>query len=125
MCSSARRVDREALGIVVHAEGEHAVIGLSGEIDASTAPGLRTSLDAVLRTRRHVVLDFSGVAFFGSTGWRVIVDAAERAAAADGGLEIVGVHAPAARVFELCDPTGAAPVSLSPDATPRAPSGRD
>lgn len=67
--------------------GDCAVVRVSGEIDAFTAPGLRDALNHP--SSDHVVVDLRGVGFLDSTGLGVLIGAVKRLQKRDGSLKIV------------------------------------
>jgi anti-sigma B factor antagonist len=62
--------------------------GVSGEIDAHTAPTLASAMTEL--PKGVVTLDVSGVSFMDSSGLRVLIEAASRAR--DGGGDLVIAH---------------------------------
>ena len=62
----------------VHGDGV-TVVELTGEIDVDTAPGMRTALDAALKTGVPIVIDMDGVTFMDTTGIAVLVSVNLRA----------------------------------------------
>ncbi|PRY37852.1 anti-sigma factor antagonist [Umezawaea tangerina] len=55
------------------------LLTVAGEVDATTAPKLRTWMDEAFATDASpVVLDLSGVTFFGSVGLAMLVEYTER-----------------------------------------------
>lgn len=71
-----------------------------GEIDASTAPELADRLDP-LPGDGELRLDMSAVEFMDSSGLRILIDAHQRAEAADRRLVIVSPSSAVARVIEI------------------------
>ncbi|MET8654000.1 MULTISPECIES: STAS domain-containing protein [Nocardia] len=68
--------------------GSTAVLTVSGEVDVASAPQLQSAIDEALREQPPVlVVDLSGVGFFGSAGLSVLLVATE--AAPSGGLRVV------------------------------------
>lgn len=78
------------------------LVSIRGEIDAYTAPALRTELIAVIEDREAstVVLDLAAVTFLDSTGLGTIVGALRRLRKRNGHLVIVSPPASAARIFQ-------------------------
>jgi anti-anti-sigma factor len=84
-----------------------AVLAVAGEVDNAEAAAVGSALDELLRSPRTalVVLDLSGVTFFGSRGLAVVVDAARTAGQA--GTELRGATGPDnRRVTRPLDITG-------------------
>ena len=78
-----------------------ATVVLDGEIDIATAPAIRRLLMAAISGGDvHVAVDMSGVTFIGAAGIGVLVDAANRAREAAGGLSLL---APSRQVRWLLD----------------------
>ncbi|MFJ5832164.1 STAS domain-containing protein [Streptomyces sp. NPDC093089] len=73
-----------------------------GELDHHTAELLRTPLgDALDAGRSRLVVDCSGLEFCDSTGLNVLLGARLRADAAGGGVHLVAMRPPVARVFHI------------------------
>ncbi|MFB7454232.1 STAS domain-containing protein [Streptomyces sp. NPDC057027] len=73
-----------------------------GELDHHTADLLRTPLDGALDGgRARLVVDCSGLEFCDSTGLNVLLGARLRADAAGGGVHLVAMRPPVARVFHI------------------------
>ncbi|MEU1225366.1 STAS domain-containing protein [Streptomyces sp. NPDC005828] len=73
-----------------------------GELDHHTADLLRTPLDGALDAgRARLVVDCSGLEFCDSTGLNVLLGARLRADAAGGGVHLVAMRPPVARVFHI------------------------
>lgn len=84
--------------------GNCAIVRAYGEIDISSAPGLRAALsrsDAI-----HLVIDLRGVSFLDSTGLGVLVGALKRLQKQDGTLSIVVGRGRIRRLFEITRLTG-------------------
>jgi anti-sigma B factor antagonist len=78
------------------------VLRPTGDIDAYTAPQLRTQLhDATSSGARVVVVDLREVTFIDSAGLGALVGAHRRMLEADGRLRVVRPPALVARAFEL------------------------
>jgi len=78
------------------------VLEVAGRIDSLTAPDFEARLTAVMNTAR-LVLDFRGLLYISSAGFRVLYRAAQKAKAANGKLVICGLSD---QVRELFDITG-------------------
>ncbi|KOG31673.1 MULTISPECIES: STAS domain-containing protein [Streptomyces] len=73
-----------------------------GELDHHTAELLRAPLDDALDAgRSRLVVDCSGLEFCDSTGLNVLLGARLRAEAAGGGVHLVAMRPPVARVFHI------------------------
>jgi anti-sigma B factor antagonist len=84
-----------------------AVLAVAGEVDNAEAAAVGSALDELLRSPRTalVVLDLSGVRFFGSRGLAVVVDGARTAGQV--GTELRGATGPDnRRVIRPLDITG-------------------
>lgn len=80
--------------------GDCAVVRVSGELDAFSAPGLRDMLSRP--GSDHVVVDLRSVTFLDSTGLGVLVGALKRLRRHDGSLKVVaGRGGRVRRLFEL------------------------
>jgi anti-sigma B factor antagonist len=59
------------------------VVAVHGEVDGMTCPLLHDRLIAHVRSTHHLILDLSGVSFFGAAGLTVLVVVREAALSAD------------------------------------------
>jgi len=55
--------------------GDHTIIALTGEIDLQTSSEAREQLLELLKDRRHVLVDLSGVEYIDSSGIASLVEA--------------------------------------------------
>ncbi|WP_250001944.1 STAS domain-containing protein [Actinoplanes sp. M2I2] len=78
-----------------------AVIDVAGEIDAETAPVLRTALTQAIRHNRRVCCDLSRVAFLGADGANTIFGAVRSADDTGCAFSVRGVHGISALVFQI------------------------
>jgi anti-sigma B factor antagonist len=84
--------------------GEVAVVHAVGEVDMSSAPTLLAAVlaaCAALRERAPVVVDLSGVSFFGSSGLTVLVAARERCHQDETPLRVVATTRAVLRTLEI------------------------
>ena len=66
------------------------LLQITGELDISTVPALRTAVDQALRTASGtVLLDLTGTRFIDSTGCRELVRSAKAAASSGVPVEVV------------------------------------
>ena len=75
-------------------------IGVEGELDLSTAPQLRDQLMAAIDDK-GVWVNLAKCSFMDSTGLRVIIEAARRAAERNVELGIVGLREQPKQLFEI------------------------
>ena len=88
------QVDRPGPGVVV--------LRATGDLDAYTAPGLRTELhDATGGDAKLVVVDLTSITFIDSAGLGTLVGAHRRMRESGGRLRVVRPPALVARAFEL------------------------
>ncbi|MCW2690099.1 MAG: rsbV [Mycobacterium sp.] len=78
-----------------------AVVFLDGELDMCTAQRLLARLRPLAKTGRDLVVDVSGVSFFGSAGLAALTDVQRRATAAGGSMCLVDVPSPVWRMLAL------------------------
>jgi anti-anti-sigma factor len=89
-------------GIAVGFRGARAVVSVSGDLDALTAPDLDRMLQAVLDTgREQIVLDLADVGFFGGAALDPIAAAAGRLRVRGGQMEVRSAPPIARRLLEV------------------------
>ena len=87
---------------VEHPSATHSVVRLAGEIDMLTAPDFRDCLDEHLAAHtQHLVLNFSGVTFLGSSGLAVLLDLKGAAERQGTKLYLVDAASSVARVLDV------------------------
>ena len=98
--------------------GDCAVLQVTGEADACTAPILRERIrDLAAKGAVHIIADLSRVDFLDSTGLGVLVGGLKRLREHDGSLALVITTKRILRVFEITGLTKAFPPQPSvPDA---------
>ena len=90
------------LRVTVHLNAGVVLVVLDGEVGLATAPLLHDSLSGVLRGRRHVVVDLSGVTHLACSGLGCLVEAHARAVSGGGSLHLAGAPGrPVERVLDL------------------------
>ena len=94
--------DEAPLRIDAAIDGEAATVRLAGELDVHTAP----QLDDVLSDAQHggateLTIDVADLRFCDSSGIQVLVQARERALAADGAVHLTGVHGTVEKVLSV------------------------
>lgn len=82
-------------------EGDTAVLTLTGEIDAYTAPRLREQLVELAGDNKNLVINLEGVSFLDSTGLGVLVSGLKRFRSEGGDLVVVCTHPQVCKVFEI------------------------
>jgi anti-anti-sigma factor len=89
-------------GVAVGFRGARAVVSVSGDLDALTAPDLDLMLRAVLDTGRdQIVLDLADVEFFGGAALDPIAAAAGRLRSRGGRMEVRSAPPMARRLLEV------------------------
>lgn len=84
------------------AEGWLAIVQASGELDAYTAPELRTALqEAMDGGAKFLLADLSDVEYMDSVGLGILVAGAKRAAAEGGALSVACARPSVTKVFEI------------------------
>ena len=97
--SRRRPVDIE---IEHRTEGTWEVLDVAGEVDLSTAPALRSRIDAVVEEGgRRLVVDLSDVSFMDSSGLSVLVTGFKGMREAGGDMTVVCPNAAIAKVFSI------------------------
>ncbi|HEV7526528.1 MAG TPA: STAS domain-containing protein [Acidimicrobiia bacterium] len=85
--------------------GARAIVTVTGELDAYSAPGLEEEISGLLSDKvSDLVLDLSGTRFLDSSGLRAILTAQRRVAELDGGR--LALRAPSEPVRRLLEITG-------------------
>ena len=92
-----------------------ATVVLDGEIDIATAPAIRRLLMAAISGGDvHLAVDMSGVTFLGAAGIGVLVDAANRAREAGGGLSLLAPSRQVRRLLDVLHLDGILPAAQRP-----------
>lgn len=78
-----------------------AVVSANGEIDLSTAPGLREALVFAAGYSGRIIVNLSGVTFLDSSGLRVLMEAEERSTHGGESLSLVGLLPPVQKVLTI------------------------
>jgi len=92
------------LALLTERSGAHAVVAVTGELDAYSAPGLEEEVSRLLADDvNDLVFDLSGTKFLDSSGLRAILTAQRRLAERDGRLAL---RAPSEAVRRLLEITG-------------------
>ncbi|MFV0132852.1 STAS domain-containing protein [Streptomyces sp. HMX87] len=85
-----------------HTDGDLVLADITGELDLTTAPGLRAqALDLVERGHRHLILDLEAVTFCDSSGFNALIGIWRCATAADGTLVLSAVPDRLQRMLNL------------------------
>jgi anti-anti-sigma factor len=83
-------------------QGSFLVLGLTGELDAETAPGFEAEADKLLEEgARFVVLDMSELAFISSAGLRAVLTLAKELRAVRGEVRFAALQKTVAEVFAM------------------------
>jgi len=80
---------------------ERAVVVASGDIDMTTASGLREALMAATQASAHVVLDLTSVKFMDSSGIAVLLDAYRDGMNGQRSLSLAGAQNMVRRVLDI------------------------
>jgi len=86
-------------GVQTEFRDDAAVVRLTGEIDAESAPAVSTALELLLGVKSHVIVSLGGVTFMDSSGLSVFVAAQQQVG--DGRLTLVEVPPRIMRLLEL------------------------
>jgi len=88
--------------IKVERDSTVAVVAVSGDVDAATAPQLRQQFDELLGNGdQNFVIDLSGVAFMDSSGLATLVQLFKRVRIGHGDVRLCGLQPEVRRIFEL------------------------
>ncbi len=93
----------ELLRISMEIESGQVVCRISGDLDASSSPRLRSALAEQLEAGSDVVVDLSGLGFVDSSGLGVLVGALKRFGA---GGHALSLRAPTASFHRVLETTG-------------------
>ena len=102
------------LKITIEPLNESCVIRARGELDRSTANGLRAALDAARADGVTTLLDLSAVSFIDSAGLRVLLRTARAADAHHWGCFIVRASSVVRRLVEVSGTTSRLPLVAPP-----------
>lgn len=82
--------------------GEVRVLGVKGRVDSGTAPALGERLNELIANDAgHLVLDFQGLEYISSAGFRILLLAARRADEARTRLVLCGLSDKVSQLFDL------------------------
>jgi anti-sigma B factor antagonist len=70
---------------------EIAIVELTGDIDASTAPKIQAQVLPIIQSNNKILLDLSGVPYMSSAGLRVLLSLYRQTTAKNGSLVLVGI----------------------------------
>jgi anti-sigma B factor antagonist len=70
---------------------EVAIVELTGDIDASTAPKIQAQVLPLIESNKKILLDLSDVAYMSSAGLRVLLSLYRQTTAKNGNLVLVGL----------------------------------
>jgi anti-sigma B factor antagonist len=82
-------------------KGIHTVISLAGDVDLQTSPAAREQLLDLLKDRRHVLVDMSGVDYIDSSGIASLVEAMQFAKSNGLAFGLVAISEAAQQVIRL------------------------
>jgi anti-sigma B factor antagonist len=90
------------LSVSIDRHGELSVATIHGDVDANSAPQLRTYLDAeIVAGCRFMVVDLTGVGFLDSSGLGVLIGKVKRVRNVGGWLRVVCSEDRVLRVFSI------------------------
>ncbi|BBZ10203.1 sulfate transporter [Mycobacterium branderi] len=95
-----------------HRGATAAVVSASGELDASNANQLADYVVRCAASTKSLVVDLSGVEFFGTAGFSALHTINVRCAGADVRWAVVPSHA-VSRLLRICDPDKTLPIAES------------
>jgi anti-anti-sigma factor len=84
-----------------HEHGTTLVVEVQGEIDLSTADGVRQATGAPASAPQRLVLDLRGVGFMDTSGIRLVVELMHAEEAGGPELSLVADHRPVLRLFDM------------------------
>lgn len=74
----------------IRRQADDVVLIWSGEIDGTSAPGFQAQVEPLLAADRSILIDLSGVTYFGSQACRLLVDLSARSTAVGAVLTVSG-----------------------------------
>ena len=90
------------MDVKLETRGDVAVVSITGNIDAGTAPELATAFSGEIgKGHTRLVADFTGVAYTSSAGLRALLGALKEARQQGGDFRLAGVRPAVFRVLEL------------------------
>jgi anti-sigma B factor antagonist len=90
------------MDVIVEHHGGVAVVAVSGNIDANTAPALATALSGQIQQGgSRLVADLAGVAYTSSAGLRALLGTLKEARQLGGDFRLAGVRPGVMRVLEM------------------------
>ncbi|MEV0987957.1 STAS domain-containing protein [Streptomyces sp. NPDC049949] len=95
---------------------EATVLVTKGELDHDTAEPLRQALDSVWRDGGRLLVDLSRLDFCDSTGLNLLLSGRLAVREAGGSLELIGLHPPVSRMFQITGADRLFPVHTDLDA---------
>lgn len=95
-----------------HRGASAAVVSASGELDASNANQLADYVARCAASSKSLVVDLTGVEFFGTAGFSALHTINVRCAGADVRWAVVPSHA-VSRLLRICDPDKTLPIAES------------
>lgn len=102
-----------------HGGPSAAVVTAHGELDASNANALADYVARCAAHSKQVILDLTGLEFFGTAGFSALHTINVRCAGA-GVRWVVVPSGPVSRLLRICDPDSALPITESSKAAPSA-----
>lgn len=83
-------------------EGDIAVVVVEGDLDASTAPGLRAKFEELIgQGENQYVIDLAGVPFMDSSGIAALVNLFKRVRIGHGDVKLCGIGEEILKIFQL------------------------
>ncbi|GIH76872.1 STAS domain-containing protein [Planobispora longispora] len=89
------------MGLSVTVHGNSTIHRVTGDIDVSTAPALRTRLQNALTAGGGLLVDLSGVTFMDARGLGALVAVNNRARELGGTVQLIGVPVAVRRLLKL------------------------
>ncbi|KAA0544567.1 STAS domain-containing protein [Bacillus sp. BGMRC 2118] len=90
------------LDVEVKRENQECFVQIKGEIDAYTAPGLKSELVPIAEEKGiQLTLDLSNVSYIDSTGLGVLVGTLKLTRKNDGSMCLIGLNERVTRLFKI------------------------
>lgn len=85
----------------IERQGDNTIFYISGEVDLSNSPKLRSELAKILNGTSSLLIDLSGTNYIDSSGLATLVEAMQIMTKNKGSLKLTGLHGEVKSIFEI------------------------